>query len=84
VGGNKGGLNMLKIKDNVGLKELEKFRFRDIGVYYKRPFLFGGEIYINKETRKITRMHPYSLREEPNEDEIRDLIKANLVEKVSD
>lgn len=73
---------MLKIKDNVDLKELEKFRFREIGNCYKSPFLFSGEIYINKETREITRLHPYSSREMPNNEEIQDLIKADLVEKV--
>ena len=44
--------------------------------------MFGGEIYIDKETRKITRIHPYSLREEPYEHEVSDLGKADLVEKV--
>jgi len=75
---------MLKIKDNVDLKELEKFNFRDIGSCYKRPFLFGGEIYIDKQTRKITRLHPYSVREIPNDEEIQDLTKAGLVEKVKE
>lgn len=72
---------MLKIRDDVDLKELEKYNFLDIGSCYKRFFLFGGEIYINKQTRDITRFHSYSLRETPNEEEIQDLIKANLVVK---
>ena len=42
------------------------------------------QFFVNKGTREIKRIHPYSLREEPTEDEIFELIKANLVEKVSD
>lgn len=77
---------MLKIKDDVDLKELEKFGFEDLGVCYK---YYGnsdilGFISINKETREIKRIHPYSLREEANEDEVQDLIQAGLVEKVDD
>ena len=77
---------MLKIKDDVDLKELEKFGFEDLGVCYK---YYGnsdilGFISINKGTREIKRIHPYSLREEANEDEVYDLIKADLVEKVEE
>lgn len=72
---------MLKIKDDVDLKELEKFEYEDFGNCYKK-YYNGAEIFINKEKRKITRLHPFSLREEVNYDEVHDLIQADLVEKV--
>lgn len=75
---------MLKIKDNVDLKELEKFGFLDYGVSYKRYGTVGGQYFINKEDRTIKRVHPYSLRETPTDDEVFDLIQAGLVEKVGD
>ncbi len=75
---------MLKIKDNVNLKELEKFGFDDFGVCYKTYGGLGEQYFIDKGNRKITRLHPYSLREEPTIDEIHELIEAGLVEKVDD
>ena len=56
---------MLKIRDDVDLKELEKFGFDDFGVCYKRYGTLGEHYFINKGTRTIKRIHPYSLREEP-------------------
>ena len=53
-------------------------------IVIKDHFLFSGEIYINKETKEITRLHPYSVREIPNDEEIQDLIQAGLVEKVEE
>ena len=73
---------MLKIKDNIDLKELEKFGYLDMGNCYQKYVVWGNRIFIDKETRKITRVHPYSLREEPIKEEIFDLIRAKLVEKV--
>lgn len=75
---------MLKIKDNVDLKELEKFGYDDFGVCYKKYGILGTQYFINKGTREIKRIHPYSFREEPTQNEIQDLIKADLVEKVED
>ena len=75
---------MLKIKDNVNLQELEKFGFDDFGVCYKAYGNLGEQYFINKGTREIKRLHPYSLREEPTEDEVYELIKTDLVEKVED
>ena len=72
---------MLKIREDVDLKELEKFGFDDFGVCYKRYGTLGEHYFINKGTRTIKRIHPYSLREEPTKNEIYDLIKANLVIK---
>ena len=75
---------MLKIKDDVDLKELEKFGFEDFGVCYKGYGDFGNQFFINKSDRLIKRVHPYSLREEANEEEMFDLIQAGLVEKVEE
>ena len=73
---------MLKIKDSVDLKELEKFNYEDFGNCYKK-YYNGAEIFINKETKKITRLHPFSLREEPNYEEVSELIfPVDMVEKV--
>lgn len=76
---------MLKIKDDIPLEELEKFDYNDLGVCYKKYgnyALAGIQIIISKTTRVITRLHPYSLREEPTKAEIQDLVDAGLVEKV--
>lgn len=51
------------------------------GVCYKRYGNLGEQYFVNKGTREITRIHPYSLREVPNKDEIYDLIKADIVVK---
>ena len=81
---------MLKIKDNVDLKELEKFGFNDEGFWYRIEIFEDTDIVaigINKETRLIqiaysTRGsscgYTYSL------DRLFDLISAGLVEKVAD
>lgn len=74
---------MLKIKDDVNLKELEKFGFDDFGIGYKRYGIFGEQYFIHNKDRIIKRIHPYSFREEANQDEVQDLIQAGLVEKVN-
>lgn len=66
---------MLKIKDNVDLKELEKFGFKFL---YDKEW-FNGKFRINNNTRKIriiTNKSPYEI------DTLYDLIQAGLVEKV--
>ena len=68
-----------KIKDNINLQRLEEFGYDDFGVCYKKYGGLGEQYFINKATRKITRIHPYSLREIPTKDEIYDLIQADLV-----
>ena len=73
---------MLKIKDNVDLKELEKFGYLDMGNCYQIYECFGVCIFIDKQTREITRVSPYSLRVIPNFDEIQELFENGLVEKV--
>lgn len=80
---------MLKIKDNVDLKELEKFGFRDEGVfwYQKEIFRMGLDVVsigINKDDRTIqlgwcvgsSCAYTYDLRV------LFDLMQAGLVEKV--
>lgn len=73
---------MLKIKDNVDLKTLEKFGYVDIGNFYQKYDNWGVPFFISKRTREITRVHPYSTRIIPNVDEIQELVKNGLVEKV--
>ena len=73
---------MIKIKDNVDLKELETFDFYDMGNCYQKYLNFGVQLYVNKQTRIITRNAPYDARYIPNKYEISDLIKADMVEKV--
>ena len=73
---------MLKIKDNVDLKELEKFGYLDMGNCYQRYDNWGVQIFVDKQTREITRVHPYSTRVIPCLDEIQELFENELVEKV--
>lgn len=83
---------MSKIKDDVDLKELEKFGYKNRGNYsrgdcYEKNIselgAFGG-IMINFE-RKINFQFPFMSMKYPDiEDYIQDLIKSDLVEKVSD
>lgn len=78
---------MLKIKDSVDLKELEKFGFKkyNIGKQVKYEFvkrIGKHEIYnIKIDANKIIHFNQLSVYNElPNI--INDLIKADLVEKV--
>lgn len=73
---------MLKIKDNVDLKELEKFNYLDMGNCYQKYDYFGVQVFIDKQTREITRVQPYSLRFTPSYDEICELYENELVEEV--
>ena len=63
---------MLKIKDNVDLKELEKFGFHKEFDYYE-----GYDIIVDCYSRRI---EVY----EGGEEKLFDLIQAGLVEKVGD
>ena len=70
---------MLKIKDNVDLKELEKFGFKkDKNIYYYKN-VFSVIVLRIFDNRKISN---------PTDDNgnvlLYDLIKADLVEKVDD
>lgn len=69
---------MLKIKDNVDLKELEKFGFCKYESNYGFSYYAFGDLLINEESRIISL---FKIREE---ELIRffDLCQAGLVEKV--
>ena len=78
---------MLKIKDNVDLKELEKFGFvkyhlRQNHDYYMYPDTTSYAIYIFVENREImisnSDFYDYHLNI------LYDLIKADFIEKVGD
>ena len=73
---------MLKIKDNVNLKELEKLGFKIkndnciISIHYNQAF------FITPNTDKI--VVPDKIIMGNDLDVLYDLIKANLIEKVDD
>ena len=82
---------MLKIKDNVDLKELEKFGFRMMKNHYykcKRNSYFkkleNGYIEIDSNTRLISQdgVGFFRVDEIEYQETLYDLIKADLVEKV--
>ncbi len=75
---------MLKIKDNVDLKELEKFDYKlsnneyvkELGLYYD-----SDTIFIDIKTREIY-LDTYEFSNKYLLEVIKDLIQADLVEKV--
>lgn len=81
---------MLKIKDNVNLKELEKFGFKYIedlltkkSYYFKKTYLENADddricYHIEVNTRKII----ISRLDGNLDNTLYDLIKADLIEKV--
>lgn len=76
---------MLKIKDNVELKELKKFGFwkweNTWGVYTKKniiPTIEDADLFLYEYDRVII------FSEDSDLNILYDLIKADLVEKVSD
>ena len=83
---------MLKIKDNVDLKELEKFGFENVEPYLKTSpvSLIEHQTHYMKDTnredinRKLKIVIEIDTKEIDIDDIIYDLIKADLVEKVSD
>ena len=84
---------MLKIKDNVDLKELEKFGFDENQFGELSKIIYEGrrgqafEIIINEFNRKIEG-YAYGAdgdgEEQPIDDTLYDLIKADMVEKVEE
>ena len=77
---------MLKIKDNVDLKELEKFGFelktdKYTGEYYYLEGYLNDEIIIYTENRVLILI---TIDCEKINNAIFDLIQAGLVEKVED
>lgn len=95
---------MLKIKENVDLKELEKFGFKKISEFYIREYELKDKInYYKKHYIRIRNLPNYAYYKEifdcaedslgfvhinykhiNLEEKIKDLIKADLVEKVED
>ncbi len=69
----------MKIIDSVDLKQLEKYGYKDMGACYRKYLEFGGVLFVNKNTREITRLHPYDCRETPTEWDINDI--EDLIEK---
>lgn len=77
---------MLKIKDNVDLKELEKYGFKNkLNMCWKpkKGTWEVIEIKVNLET-KIIEFPGLSDMFHTREDTLYDLIKADLVEKIGD
>lgn len=80
---------MLKIKDNVDLKELEKYGFEENSFYYSKTFNFEYyevKIDVEKDRKYLIIQNDYYDSDYacyiPNL--IYDLIKADLIEKVSE
>lgn len=84
---------MLKIKDNVDLKELKKFGF-ELRHYhwanniYERPLMYPEysrqSLYVDYNTRIIDEEETNFSVINAREEHIQDLIKADLVEKVGE
>ena len=81
---------MLKIKDNVDLKALEKYEFEYYRMIYVKEIVRGEQellekktIYISEQDRKIAIKNGL-FNIDIELDTIYDLIKAGLVEKVED
>lgn len=80
---------MLKIKDNVDLKELEKFGFEyfinNCGTYgYSIHFLSGWVTIVEKDNEFHNDFDERRIPLSIPQDLLYDLIKADLVEKVED
>lgn len=77
---------MLKIRDGVDLKELEKYNFKEYKDEYIRHYQNDIATFIYKDTRVIEDIDTdYKFLENLNLGEskrVSDLIKADLVEKV--
>lgn len=77
---------MLKIKDNVNLKELEKYGFTGYIREYSRKYNNDIITCIDKETREIRDIdtdYKFLMMKDLGESKrVNDLIKADLVEKV--
>lgn len=79
---------MLKIKNNVDLKELEKFGFEKVSIF--EAYIYQNEYSSNRieiresKNRKITLIKNDIESVDKLLNIIYDLIKADMVEKVSD
>ena len=80
---------MLKIKENVDLKELEKFGFKEFNDSYKRDYHNDYLTSVDKETKEILKVdYEWSFLQNKyyknSTYKISDLIDAGLVESVKD
>lgn len=80
---------MLKIKDNIDLKELEKYGFKEFNDSYSRDYNNDYLTRIDKKTREILKIdYEWSFLKNKyyknSTYKINDLIQDGLVEKVSD
>lgn len=80
---------MLKIKDDIDLKELKKFGFTEYNDSYKRDYHNDYLTSIDKETREILKVdYEFSFLKNKyyknSKYKINDLIESNLVEEVED
>ena len=76
---------MLKIKDNVDLKELEKYGFKEYNDQYSRLYKNDVATWINKSTKEIKDVDLdafLTIVDLGESTRVNDLIKADLVEKV--
>ena len=79
---------MLKIKDNVDLKELEKYGFKYYAMLYMKEIIRGEDDLIEKKTIYVEELNRrLSIKNglfnvDIELDTICDLIQAGLVEKV--
>ena len=82
---------MLKLKDSVDLKELEKYGYalnywswcEETGVYQKKLNHYNDYVYIDPTVRIIDRDTPFGVID-ADESDVPDLIKADLVVKVDE
>lgn len=81
---------MLKIKDSVDLKELEKYGFYNqkpcLEYYFKEIRIDTYDLiqYTIATKNRIIQINTYDGYDEPLDNTIYDLIKADLVEKVEE
>ena len=75
---------MLKIKDNVDLKELENFGLKETKNTYLKKHTMGEAISIHKDTKIIYMTEDDGISYYYHIGILYDLIQAGLVEKVSD
>lgn len=75
---------MLKIRDDIDLKELEKYKFKQIKDYISDKYYayLNGSLRINLHNRKLTKNDAHF--SEYDLDVVYDLIKDGLVVKVDE
>ena len=78
---------MLKIKDNVDLKELEKYGFKEEHKWYEKGIEYTFQLkiyyYVMKNTKQI-QVGTYDGYDIDLDNTLYDLIQADLVEKVDE